>query len=243
MSYLLYFGGELMPVTPGTITTKIDGRNKEIDLLDGRVINTLREPGLAEYSMSLLIPKEPQIYPFENYKAIGRSQDWYLQFFLAWRADTDKAKNMLIVRTFGNGKWDLGEPNASNPEYASNMGVLTNVSVSLEDYQINENQEEYGLDVLIDLKLKKYIGYGTQTYKLTTKIDAAGNTKTEASVENKRDTSSKETPDTYKVVSGDNLYNIAKKYLGDGSKYKNLAKLNNISNPNKIYVGQVLKLK
>lgn len=47
---------------------------------------------------------------------------------------------------------------------------------------------------------------------------------------------------TYTVKKGDTLWAIAKKYLGSGSKYQQLAKWNNISNPNLIYVGQVIKL-
>lgn len=47
---------------------------------------------------------------------------------------------------------------------------------------------------------------------------------------------------THTVVKGDTLWGIAAKYLGSGSKYKQLAAINNISNPDLIYVGQVIKL-
>lgn len=47
---------------------------------------------------------------------------------------------------------------------------------------------------------------------------------------------------THTVVKGDTLWGIAEKYLGSGSKYKQLAAINNISNPDLIYVGQVIKL-
>lgn len=43
----------------------------------------------------------------------------------------------------------------------------------------------------------------------------------------------------YVVQKGDTLSKIAKKY---GTTYQQLAKLNNISNPNKIYVGQKIKV-
>lgn len=52
----------------------------------------------------------------------------------------------------------------------------------------------------------------------------------------------KETAKTYVVKKGDNLWNIAKKELGDGSKFGELAKKNGISNPSLIYPGQVIKL-
>ena len=49
--------------------------------------------------------------------------------------------------------------------------------------------------------------------------------------------------DTYVVKNGDTLWSIAKDKLGAGSKYQELAKWNNISNPDHIVIGQVLTLK
>lgn len=48
------------------------------------------------------------------------------------------------------------------------------------------------------------------------------------------------TPVYYTVKSGDTLSSIASKY---GTTYQALAKLNNISDPNKIYVGQVIRVR
>ena len=47
---------------------------------------------------------------------------------------------------------------------------------------------------------------------------------------------------TVTVEKGDNLWNIAAKFLGSGSKCYQIARLNNISNANLIYPGQVLKI-
>lgn len=44
------------------------------------------------------------------------------------------------------------------------------------------------------------------------------------------------------VVKGDTLWGIADTYLGSGTMYKKLATINNISNPDLIYVGQTIKL-
>lgn len=44
------------------------------------------------------------------------------------------------------------------------------------------------------------------------------------------------------VEKGDTLWGIAKTHLGSGTKYKLLADINGIANPNLIYVGQVIKL-
>lgn len=50
------------------------------------------------------------------------------------------------------------------------------------------------------------------------------------------------TEQTYTVKSGDTLSKIAKRELGDAKRYPEIATLNGIKDPNKISVGQVLKL-
>ena len=47
---------------------------------------------------------------------------------------------------------------------------------------------------------------------------------------------------TYKIKSGDTLAKIAKKFYGDAQKYMLIAKANDIRDPNKIKVGQVLDI-
>jgi nucleoid-associated protein YgaU len=46
----------------------------------------------------------------------------------------------------------------------------------------------------------------------------------------------------YTIKSGDNLSKIAKRFYGEASKYNDIAKANNIDDPNKIQVGQELTL-
>ncbi|MBW6408480.1 LysM peptidoglycan-binding domain-containing protein [Clostridium weizhouense] len=47
---------------------------------------------------------------------------------------------------------------------------------------------------------------------------------------------------THTVVEGDTLWHIAKKYLGDGNRYTEIAEINNISNPDLIFPGQVFNI-
>lgn len=47
---------------------------------------------------------------------------------------------------------------------------------------------------------------------------------------------------SYKVKSGDSLGSIAMKFLGETSRWREIADLNDIVNPNRIQVGQVLQL-
>ena len=121
----------------------------------------------------------------------------------------------------------------------SGNGIITSKSVTLEKYSVQEDAED-GLDIYLDVELKEYVGYGTQKIKYTT------NTKTGttvASTEKTRNTDNKKVATTYTVKKGDTLSNICKKELGNANKWKEVAKLNNLANANKIYPGQVLKLK
>ncbi len=47
---------------------------------------------------------------------------------------------------------------------------------------------------------------------------------------------------TYKVQKGDSLWTIAQKFYGNGTRYKEIASANSIADPNKIQVGQILKI-
>ena len=46
----------------------------------------------------------------------------------------------------------------------------------------------------------------------------------------------------YVVKSGDNLSNISKSFYGNPNEYNRIVQANNISNPDKIQVGQQLKI-
>lgn len=50
------------------------------------------------------------------------------------------------------------------------------------------------------------------------------------------------TPETYTVVKGDTLWDISVFVYGDGFRWSEIAKANNLKNPNTIHAGNVLKL-
>ena len=52
----------------------------------------------------------------------------------------------------------------------------------------------------------------------------------------------KEITDSYTVIKGDNLWTIAVAAYGDGYKWTEIAKANNLTHPNIIHAGNVLKL-
>ncbi len=108
----------------------------------------------------------------------------------------------------------------------------TNILATIEDYTVLENAGEDG-DFKVTMTLREFVP--CKSVKL--KIDDSGNVS-----KNTVERESKNISDTYVVKEGDSLWKIAKTQLNDGSKFSEIASINGISNPDKIYPGQVLKL-
>lgn len=220
MAYSVYLDGVLLPITPGKLELKVKGQNKTLTLISGEEINLLKEPGLSEIQFDAVFPQVA--YPFTNGRP--KTADYYLSKLE--RLKTGKKHFQYIV---------------SRVTPSGNSLFDTNLKVSLEDYKIVDNAKD-GMDITVTIKLKQWRSFGTKTVKI--EPPAAPTEKPKATVEKQRDTSTAPKKKTYTVVSGDCLWNIAKKYLGDGSKYTEIYNLNKdkIKNPNLIYVGQTLIL-
>ena len=221
MAYTMYLGGVLMPITPSKVKVKINNQNDTLTLINGEEINILKEPGLTDVSFDLLLPQVS--YPFTNGGA--QSADYYLCLFE--RLKTSKEPFQFIL-------------NRSMP--SGRRLFYTNLTVGMEDYQITDDAEE-GFDITVTVSLKQYRRYGTKTVTIQPAPTPA-ETPTATVEQPQRETSQAPQQTTYTVKSGDCLWNIAKKYLGDGSRYNEIYNLNKdkITNPNLIYAGQVLTL-
>lgn len=216
----MYLDGVLMPITPSKVTVKINNQNKTTTLINGAEINMLKTAGLTDISFELLLPQVA--YPFANSGAQNAS--YYLSLFERLKINK-KPFQWILNRQKPNG----------------GMFFYTNLTVSMENYEIVDDVEN-GFDVKVKVSLKQYKTYGTKTVILK---PAPVNTAPKASVQTtSRPSTSAPKVTTYTVKSGDCLWNIAKKYLGNGARYTEIYNLNKdkIKNPNLIYVGQVLTL-
>lgn len=203
MAYKMYLDGVLMPITPSKVKVKINNQNETLTLISGEEINILKAAGLTDVSFDLLLPQVS--YPFTNGGA--QPADYYLSLFE--RLKTAKEPFQWIL--------NREKPNGSRLFY-------TNLTVGMEDYQITDDAEE-GFDITVTVSLKQYRHYGTKTVTIQPAPTPA--TKPTATVEPpKRETSQAPKQSTYTVKSGDCLWNIAKKYLGDGSRYNEIYNLN-----------------
>ncbi len=99
----------------------------------------------------------------------------------------------------------------------------TGISATLEDYRFTESAHE-GYDLKAAITLKEYRTFGAIFQNTGAREREAYNAPSASS---------------HTVVSGESLWLIAKKYYGDGSKWRQIydANKNVISDPNKIKAG------
>lgn len=258
--YSVYLEKMLLPVTPSKITIKTKGQNKTIDLIDSSQINILKKPGLSEISFDILLPQEE--YHFSNYWVDNsKEKDNEAPKFKKAKHYLDKIEKLKDSRKpFTFVVWRERPGVAHGVDKKTKHMKLqkthlydTCMVVSLESYEIKEDVEN-GFDVIVSINLKQFNAYGTKL--VTIKKPKKDGDKPKATTTKKRDTSSKEKPKTHKVVNGDCLWNIAKKYYEDADRWKSIYNSNkeiiekaakvhgrsSSSNGHWIYPGIVLKL-
>lgn len=218
--YDFYLKKCLLPIAPPQLTVKINNANEQVTLIDEGEINILKKAGLTDIEFECRIPQEK--YPFAVYKSGFKGADYFLDYFESLK--TGKKPFQFIVcreRPAGKRLFD------------------TNIKVSMEDYKITEDAKN-GFDILVKVKLKQWKDYGTKTVNIS-----GGPEKPKANVVLQREATTAPEAQSYTVVKGDWLWSIAKKFYGNGNKYKVIynANVNVIGeNPNLIFPGQVLTI-
>ncbi len=212
--YCFYIDKTLLPVAPEKLELKINNNNKTYILINDGEINVLKNAKLTDISFEALLPNSK--YPFAMYKDGFKRPAFYLEKLEQLKL-SKKPFQFIVSRKTPTNK------------------VLfdTNIKVSLEDYKIVENAKD-GFDIKVSIKLKQYREYSTKTMKITIK---QARPKPVATPVVTRPAQTAPTTRTYTVVKGDCLWNIAKKYYGNGSQYTKIYNANKdkIKNPNLIY--------
>lgn len=220
MAYEVYIDDMLLPVPPQKIPVKYPGQNKTVTLINGEVINLLRPPGLAEISIDVIIPQMD--YPCAVWDgSVSDAED-----FLSRLKDLKEGGGSFEFIVIRNG------PGRSFFD--------TNMDVTLEDYKVSDDVKE-GVDLAVSLTLKEYRHYGTQIMNIKLIEDEEVPL---ASQEEPARAGEAPPVNSYTVQKGDCLWSIAKRLLGDGSRWKEIynANTDKVSNPNRIYPGQVLTI-
>lgn len=206
----------LFPVTPSEVTTKMGNCNQTVQIYQIGEVNLLRNRKLEEIQFRVLLPGRQ--YPFVQAEEGFREPVYYLQQMKAFQ-EAKKPVQLIVFRRLADGT----------------QIFCSNTEMGLEAYTVTEKGGEQG-DFWLELVLREYrqmqsIAYRPMTQNGTTVLQ-----------KQQTQRPAKEPAKTYTVQKGDNLWNIAKKELGDGTKFQELAQKNGIANPSLIYPGQILQL-
>lgn len=202
--YLFYFddGKDVMefPITPSELSIKVGSKNETVTLINEGEINVLKSPSLIEVEFEVRLPMSDVYYPYAR-------QTNEINFYLDKLKELKEQRKPFqfkVVRATLRGKrsWD------------------TDLTVALESYEIKESADE-GDDVLVSISLKQYKPYGVKTYKKQN-----DDTTTSTSDKNRSDNNKTSDSKTHTVKSGDCLWNIAKYYYGNSSKWTTIYNAN-----------------
>ena len=201
------------------MVTTVKTNNKVYETIGLGEINTLKDIGLRNIEMKILLPNDLSL-PFVQKKympsCILDKPIRYLSQFRLFKSEK-KPINLIIGRTLPNGEEIF----------------RGDIFVSLENFSVTENAGEEG-DFWVNLEFKEYKKI------LETNMTKLNDTSQQFYLTTNR--TQKQKPKVYVVKPGDTLWNIAKTQLNDATLYKKIMQINNISNPKKLKVGTELIL-
>ena len=221
--YDFYLDRCLLPVAPGKLELHINNANKTVHLINEGEVNILKKADLTDVEFECEIPQLQ--YPYAVYREGFRNAKYYLDIFESLKTRREPFQFIVCRRLPGGGEL-----------------FYTDIKVSMEDYKIVEDAKN-GFDLTVKIKLKQWRDYGTKVLNIS--FDGS---KPQASAEPRRETINSPAPaaaQSYTVVKGDCLWNIAKRFYGNGAKYTVIYDANKGTiggNPNLIYPGQVLTI-
>lgn len=189
--YSLFLGETLFPVAPAKISLKVKNQNTTITLINESEVNILKLPGLTDINFKALLPNSR--YPFAQYSGGFEPPEYFLSVLESLK--TGKQPFQFIVSRSKQGG-----------------GILfdTNMTVSLEDYKIDEDAAAQGYDLTVDIHLKQWREYGTKIIEISF---SAGDTTPQATVEQpRRDNAAEIGVGSLVVVNG----RLHKNSYGDG---------------------------
>ncbi|SCY93220.1 LysM peptidoglycan-binding domain-containing protein [Alkaliphilus peptidifermentans] len=215
LSYNNQQEGFQIPINPSSIEISDGGKGTTYDVAGLGEINVIKDIKLTEYSFKSIFPA--QEYPFIATNLLLKPEG-YIDYITKWM----KTKKPIRF-IFTGDSFDINE------------------AVSIEDFNWKEEAGGGG-DIEYSIKLKKYIFHSPK--KVVVVPSTSDNNDVTVKKEPPVRKDDREAPKTYTMIAGDTLWSVAKKILGDGGRWKELQRLNNItdSEVKRLSIGKVLKL-
>ena len=204
----------IFPVLPEEIEIG-DGQNSKSYTTESLgEINVIKSPKLSIFKFESEFPA--QAYPYVNRPEHLLPPKEYLTYLKKWMATKRPVRFIYAGQTFG-----ISE------------------AVSIESFDWKEVAGTGG-DIEFSIILKKYVFYAAQ--RVTTATDANGQTVLIKEPPKRLD--ERVRPETYALKPGDNLWIVARRILGDDSRWREIQTINGLTNADlkKLPVGLVLKI-
>ncbi|WP_242066223.1 LysM peptidoglycan-binding domain-containing protein [Brevibacillus laterosporus] len=206
------------PVLPESIEISDGSNSKTYTTVGLGEINVIKDPKLSGYKFSSEFPN--QAYPHVSRPANLKPPKEYVKLIQEWL----KTKRPLRFIYTGQ-SFDINE------------------AVSIESFDWKETAGMGG-DIEFSMTLKKYKFYAAKKADILKIKDASGKEKTVVQKKPAPRPTDKQPPKTHKIAKGDSLWVISKKAYGKGDRWKEIQKLNGLTDAQakKLKVGTTLKL-
>jgi hypothetical protein len=208
------------PVLPEKIEVSSSGDNKTYDISQLGEVNVIKSAKLTEIAFESIFPAN--WFPGCNVSQSALFEPaHYIDRLQKWRREKQPMRLVLV---------------------GSTMNI--NIPVSVERLIWSESGGAVG-DIAYQIALKEYRFYAAkkvQVAKQSGSVSVVMPKLLSAKTPARSDT--RVQPKTYTLVTGDNLWKVAQKFLGDGIKYKQIQTLNGIKDAElkRLPVGKVIKL-
>lgn len=225
LSYNNQKEGFQLPVNPSSIEMSDGSKGATYDIVELGEINVIKNPKLTTYRFSSIFPA--QLYPFvdipllqsvtsANDSAVKVKINPYVDYITRWMATKRPIRFVFTGDTF-----DLNE------------------AVSVESFDWKEAAGSSG-DIEYTLTLKKYVFYAAQ--RVIVKTASSGSKQIVKAAKPRAD--EREKPKTYALRAGDTLWKVAKSVFDNGDRWREIQKLNGLTDAQlkTLAVGMVLKL-
>lgn len=216
LSYNNQEQGFPIPILPASLEVTENGQGTTYDISGSGEINVIQNRKLSEISFKSIFPA--QATPLVTSSTL-LPPFHYVEMIQGWM-DTKRPIRFVYI--------------------GSTMKI--NMAMSIEKFNWQEVAGAVG-DIEYALSLKKYVFYAATRVDLQ-KQEVNGKEQTVAVTEQSSRPDERSTPKTYTLAAGDNLWKVAQKFLGDGTRYKEIQTLNRISDAQlkKLSIGMELRL-
>ncbi|BBI32048.1 peptidoglycan-binding protein LysM [Cohnella abietis] len=215
-----------IPVNPESIEFSDGLTSKTYEVVGLGEINVIKGMKLQEYSFSSFFPAKgtrqyyntllkDSVDPLLETSYVYTPQK-YVEYIRGWMASKYPARF-----TFSDGDFKISE------------------AVSIEKFDWKEVAGSPG-DIEYTLTLKKYVFYAPKRVTVVTNLVTGAKTIQQKSAR----PDERVKPTTHKLVAGENLLIVARKYLGNSGRWREIQKLNGLTDAQlkNLQVGLVLKL-